>query len=341
MYYLLVFVPTLVVTVALSLGGWWLLLPPVVIFGVIPVIDHLVGLDPANGASSPRWSALATAFVPVHLVVVSVGLWRVAEWPLAEQMGGAVAIGFHGATAIAVAHELMHRASPRSRLLADVLMSSCLYPHFSIEHVQGHHRRVGTADDPATSRLGESLYAFLPRTLWGSLGSAWRIEAARGLPWWRNRMLGYGLVLGALLSLAAGLGVLLPLLVQGAVAVLLLETINYVEHYGLSRHVMDGRPERVRPEHSWNTAHRVSNGLLLNLARHSDHHAFPARSFPDLRHYDAVPQMPTGYAGMVVLATVPPLWFRVMDPRVASWHQGRPDFAELPPGNGAGAPELR
>jgi alkane 1-monooxygenase len=168
------------------------------------------------------------------------------------------------------------------------------------------------------------LYQYLPRTLWGGLRSAWAIEAARSGA--RNRMWAYGAawiaLVGVVGAVFGGLGVAL-FFGQSAVAVLLLETINYVEHYGLRRaEIAPGKPERVKPHHSWNSSHRLSNWMLLNLARHSDHHAFAARAFPELRHHDDVPQLPASYSAMVMLATVPPLWFRLMDPRVAALAPG-------------------
>lgn len=242
---------------------------------------------------------------------------------------------------IGVAHELMHRDTWLERRLADLGMISVSYPHFCVEHVYGHHRNVGTREDPATARLGESLYAFLPRTLVGSLRSAWGIEARRlaraGRPAWGpgNRVLagwavwavtvgGIGLWLGAW-GVAA-------FLAQGAIAVLLLETVNYVEHYGLEREIgPDGRPVRVAPRHSWNSSHAVANALILNLSRHSDHHAHPGRRYPDLRHLDDVPQLPASYPAMMILAALPPLWFAVMDGRVAGWRGGAGSDSSAPP----------
>jgi alkane 1-monooxygenase len=167
------------------------------------------------------------------------------------------------------------------------------------------------------------LYAYLPRTLVGGLRSALAIEAGRSGIGAKNRMLHYGIFQVLLLAaLYVGLGSLgvAAFLFQSLVAVLMLETINYLEHYGLQREeVAPGKYERVQPRHSWNSSHVVSNGMLLNLARHSDHHAFAARSFRELRHYEDVPQLPMGYSAMLMLATVPPLWFRVMDGRVGAW----------------------
>jgi alkane 1-monooxygenase len=189
---------------------------------------------------------------------------------------------------------------------------------------------VGTPLDAASSRLGESLYAYLPRTFVGSFRSAWRIEAARarrlGIPWWslRHRMTRYLATQAILYTVLLAVS---PLAVvywagQGLFAATLLETINYVEHYGLRRRELSpGRFERVQPWHSWNAAHRLTNWVLFNLQRHSDHHFLASRTYPQLRHYDDVPQLPAGYATMILVALVPPLWRRMMDRRVAQWNE--------------------
>lgn len=329
--YLLLFVIPAIGQLAFRLGGGWVLLPVVVTWMVIPVLDHAFGLNRANPAAGaiPRWSrALPVIYAVIHLAGLAMGLHQVVfAGTLGEKLGWTVSLGIGGGLAIMVAHELMHRPSRLEQRLAEALMASTTYTHFCIEHVWGHHKRVATPDDPASSRRGESLYAFLPRTLWGSLASAWRIERARaaGGPPWRNRMVVYAV---AQVALLAGLGAWLgpwgvaAFLAQSAIAVLMLETINYIEHYGLARQELaPGRYERVRPVHSWNASHRLSNWMILNLARHSDHHAWPGRNYAELRHHEDVPQLPEGYATMMLLAAVPPLWFRVMDPRLEAWQR--------------------
>ncbi|MSQ01851.1 MAG: alkane 1-monooxygenase [Myxococcales bacterium] len=325
--FLAVFVPPVVLALAAAFGGPWLALPPVVLFVAVPVLDQLLPVNRDN-RSGARWTrALPWAFLPAHVAALGVALWTIGRGslPVGEAVCLALGAGTATAAAINVAHEAMHRSGRAEQALGAVLMATATYTHFCVEHVQGHHKRVGTPDDPASARLGESLYAFLPRSLWGGLVSAWRIERARAGVGMQNRMLRYGVgqvVLLAAVLLAFGPLALAGFLLQSAVAVLMLETINYVEHYGLSRaETAPGRFERVRPDHSWNSSHRVSNWILLNLARHSDHHAFAARPFTDLRHYDDVPQLPAGYSAMLILATVPPLWSRVMDRRVLALRQ--------------------
>src|SRR6266446_5529382 len=242
---------------------------------------------------------------------------------------------------VPVAHELMHRPGRLRRSVAEVQMGLLSYPHFCIEHVEGHHRYVATPRDPATARLGESLFAFYPRVVWGSLRSAWRIEAGRlhdrgiGVLSFHNRMLRYAIllwVLYAVLFVQFGWPGITFFAVQSAVGFSTLEVINYVEHYGLTRRESaPGCYERVGVEHAWNSNHRVSNWLLFNVARHSDHHCDSRRPWGSLRNLDEAPQLPAGYFSMFVLALVPPLWHRVMDPRVASWQRAQ---------DGMSAPEV-
>ena len=319
--YLLVFISVATLAVATFLGGWALLIPTLILFVAVPALDALLPENRENTPLPRGLAALPYLYVPVHFLVLGWALAVVArgDGSRGEQVLLTISIGLASAMAINVAHELMHRPGRLPQVLAAVVMTSTSYPHFVTEHVQGHHKHVGTARDPATSRLGESLYAYLPRTLLGGLASAARIERARGGWGPRNRMWAYAIgwlvMVGLVAGTLGGVGAV-AFLAQSAVAVLMLETINYIEHYGLSRaEIAPGKPERVKPRHSWNSSHRVSNWMLLNLARHSDHHAFAARPYTELRHHDDVPQLPGSYSAMILLATVPPLWFRVMDPR--------------------------
>ena len=306
----------------------WVALPLVAFVG-IPLADALLPRDESPAASpalARRLRALPVLFAPVHLVTLAACLWlrarRVDEGPGGD-VAFVVAAGIAGGIAINVAHELMHRASRLEQGFAAALMGSTLYAHFCIEHVHGHHVRVATPEDPASARRGESLWAFLPRTLVGSFVSAWEIEVRRGRPVHRNRVaLGIAAQAGLLVGIGVGLGVRGMVLHLGhaAVAVLLLETINYIEHYGLAR-AQRARPdgsvgwERVAPAHSWNAEHPLAGSLLLQLPRHADHHAYAGRSFAELRHHADAPELPGSYPAMMLLALVPPLWFRVMDPR--------------------------
>lgn len=323
------------------LGGAWTLLPLVLLLGVLPIVDWLAGLNVRNAgedaeelSANPWFRAITWLWVPAQIAML---LWAVdhvaagAATPL-ELAGLTLSIGLiAGTIGITFAHELVHRSGAFELALGEVLLATTSYAHFAIEHVYGHHRRVGTPADPATARAGESLYRFLPRCVGGSLTSAWRFEtdrlARRKRGRWHpsNRMLRYGATQVAMYAAVAsfwGSRAAAFLAAQAVVAFLILETINYIEHYGLTRReVAPGRYERIAAYHSWNSSHRVSNWLLINLARHSDHHLAAAKRYQVLDHVAEAPQLPAGYAAMFIAALLPPLWRRLMDPRVAAWRR--------------------
>lgn len=335
--FFLVFMLPAMLLLGVELGGAWTLAPLLFTFGLIPALDAALEQNRENQpdvAGHQRVFDLPILlWVPVSLGTTAYVLWRGVQGDLSGLELAAVIASLgvvNGAGGINIAHELMHRKPRLHRACAEALMTLVSYPHFCVEHVLGHHRKVATPEDAASSRLGESFYRFYPRTVITSLTSAWALEGERcrkrGIAplSLRNRRLRYPLVLAAVyLGVLLGLGPLaLGLFVaQGVLAFSLLEGINYIEHYGLTRRrLASGNYERVRPEHSWNSAHRVSNYYLFNLARHSDHHYLASREYDRLRHHEGAPQLPTGYAGMVMLALVPPLWFRVMNPRVEAWN---------------------
>lgn len=325
-----------------ALGGVWTFLPVAFIFGLLPVLDDRVGTHGVNPPSARpgsrwKWDLTLWLFVPVQTAAILLVLHRISrgDASLIEAIGLTVSLGvISGSGGIVIAHELMHRASRFPRALAEILMTEASYAHFCIEHVLGHHRHVATPVDPASSRRGETVFAFIPRSVIGGAISAWRIEtervARRGIAWsLGDRRLRMPLVMAivyAAISAAFGAIGVLAFLAQSVIAVTLLEVINYLEHYGLSRReVVPGQYERVGPEHSWNSSHRVSNLYLFNLARHSDHHYLASRPYEMLRHFDEreAPQLPSGYAAMLLVALVPPLWFKAMDPRVDAWTKSR------------------
>jgi alkane 1-monooxygenase len=225
-----------------------------------------------------------------------------------------------------LSHELGHKGTMLARKVA--LFNTALggYGHFSIEHNRGHHRHVSTPEDPASARMGESIYRFVLREMPGAFRRAWRLEAQRlqrsGRRAWHpdNEILQAGavtaLLYGGLTALygAPMLAAALPVAFWGAFQ---LTSANYIEHYGLQRRrLADGRYERCAPHHSWNSNHIVSNLVLFHLQRHADHHAHPGRSYQSLRDFPDLPRLPSGYFGMFLIAYLPPLWFHVMDPRV-------------------------
>ena len=246
-----------------------------------------------------------------------------------------------GGIAINTAHELGHKTKKYEKWLAKIALAQTGYGHFFIEHNRGHHVRVATPEDPASSRLGESFWEFLPRTAWGSLTSALHLERIRldrmGKRFWtiQNDVLNawaMTVVLFGGLIAVFGIEVLPWLIVQAVVGASLLEVVNYLEHYGLLRQKQeDGRYERCRPEHSWNSDNVASNVFLYHLQRHSDHHANPTRRYQALRHFEDLPELPSGYATMIVLAYATPLWWRVIDPKVLAHYDGDVTKANILP----------
>ena len=310
-----------------------------VTFLVIPVIDWLLGRDASNPAigemqrieNDPVYRGILYAYVPIHLGLILWCAWVLArgDLPPAQGLGLALSVGIvTGAQGITFGHELGHARSRLDRWLARVLLTTVSYGHFSIEHNRGHHVRVATFADPASARYGESFWRFLPRTVIGSYLSAWSIENERlrrlQLPPanWRNQMIWFSVVpiaIAATLALALGAAAALAFALQSAMAVTLLEAVNYVEHYGLTRaRLPDGGYERVSHRHSWDADNFLSNCFLVHLQRHADHHTHPARPYQALLHHDDSPKLPTGYAGMIPLALLPPLWFALMNPRVTA-----------------------
>lgn len=264
-------------------------------------------------------------FAPA-LIAFSLGAARsFAAADLTEQVVLALCAGIYACTfGINVAHELIHSRSRLDRSLGGLMCASLLAGSFKVEHVRGHHRDVATPDDPSSAPLGRSLWAHLPRAVVGNWRKGWALETRRvqkrSLPWWRHELIGWALVSTALVATAgliSGPAGAAFIVVQGILARVNLEVINYVEHYGLCRsRRASGRYEPVRPVHSWTSEHMASRVFLLNLPRHADHHAVASRPWGTLRHHPDAPALPAGYVAMFVLAMVPPLWHRVMDPRV-------------------------
>jgi alkane 1-monooxygenase len=331
-------------------GGFWFI-GPVLVFMVFPLLDMAIGMDSTNPPDSVlkfleqdryyRWCTYL--FIPIQYagLVFACWMWGSSELSVVESLGLALTMGVVGGIAINTAHELGHKRANSEKWLSRVALAQTGYGHFFIEHNRGHHVKVATPEDPASSRLGEGFWAFLPRTVVGSVSSAWEIEAARLdrlgkghfsrhndiLTAWAMTVLLFG---G--LALAFGPVVLPYLLLQAVIGFSLLEVVNYLEHYGLLRQKReDGRYERCMPEHSWNSNNVASNVLLYHLQRHSDHHANPTRRYQALRHVEEAPQLPTGYAGMIVLAWFPPLWRRVMDPRLIEHYDGDVTRANIHP----------
>lgn len=333
--------------------GWGIFwyLGPILILGLIPVLDLIAGLDRSNPPDDLiktleadkyyRW--ITYLFLPLQYAALiwAAWLWSGDSLSVFDKVGLALTVGTVAGIGINTAHELGHKKEKVERWLAKIALAQSFYGHFYIEHNRGHHVRVATPEDPASSRVGETVYAFLPRTVVGSLKNAWRLEQPRfkrrDESHWsiRNDVLNAWLmsvVLWAALLVVFGIGILPYLLLQAAVGIVLLEIVNYLEHYGMLRQKEHtGRYERVRASHSWNSNNIATNVLLYHLQRHSDHHANPTRRYQALRDVDEAPVLPTGYAGMILLALFPPLWFKVMDPRVLDHFDGDITRANIQP----------
>ncbi|HEX5851576.1 MAG TPA: alkane 1-monooxygenase [Solirubrobacteraceae bacterium] len=336
-----------------GLGVFWFY-GPVLIFAVFPLLDLAIGMDETNPPDSVvkwleqdryyRWCTYL--YIPIQYAGLVFACWMWAHGNLStlENVGLALTVAMVSGVAINTAHELGHKRASIERWLSKVALAQSGYGHFFIEHNRGHHVRVATPEDPASARLGESFYRFLPRTVLGSLRSAWELERVRlgrvgtSTIGPRNDILsawGMSVVLYGALVAVFGVVVVPYLLIQAIGGFSLLEVVNYLEHYGLLRQKRDdGRYERTRPEHSWNSNSTASNVLLYHLQRHSDHHANPIRRYQALRHVDDAPQLPTGYAGMIVLALLPPIWRRVMDRRVLEHYRGQLELTNIRPGLG-------
>jgi alkane 1-monooxygenase len=336
---------------ATGLGVFWYA-GPMLIFGLFPFLDWAIGKDSSNPPDSVvkwleqdryyRWCTYL--FLPLQYAGLFAGCWLLADGGLsvAEKVGLALTLGCVNGIGINTAHELGHKRARLERWLSRIALAPTAYGHFYVEHNRGHHVRVATPEDPASSRMGESFYRFWPRTVRGSLTSAWELEAERlrrgghGVVSPRNDILSawaMSALLFAGLIAAFGIGIAPYLAIQAVLGFSLLEIVNYLEHYGLLRQKReDGvRYERTRPEHSWNSDNVSSNVLLYHLQRHSDHHAHPTRRFQSLRHFDEAPELPSGYATMILLAAIPPLWRRVMDPRVVAHYGGDVTRANILP----------
>ncbi len=328
---------------------WWA--GPFVVFALIPFLDQAIGKDSANPPDSAvayleqdrfyRWCIYL--FLPLQFaaIVFACTQWSSGDLSFLESLGLAITMAMVSGIAINTAHELGHKREKHEKWLAKVALATSAYGHFFIEHNRGHHVRVATPEDPASSRLGESFWEFLPRTAWGSLKSAIEIEKKRldrlEKPFFsiQNDILNAWLmtvVLFGALTAIFGLEVLPWLLLQAVVGASLLEVVNYLEHYGLLRQKKeDGRYERCRPEHSWNSDNVASNVFLYHLQRHSDHHAHPTRRYQALRHFEQLPELPSGYATMILLAYATPVWRRVMDPKVLAHYDGDVTKANILP----------
>ena len=334
--YLIAYVAPASAYISLTYQGVWSYFTVVVLFVLIPLAELVSPISTKNFSEAEEKKRSASIFfdllIYLNLPMLMALLWlylnavtsgTAVTW---ELVGMTLSMGVTiGSAGINVAHELGHRVKKYEKAMAKILLTMALYTQFNIEHNRGHHLWVATPEDPSSARFGESLYRFWARSVFGVYVNAWRLENKRlkqmgkpffsfsnemiwfqffhlfylGLVWWQFGWAGVGFAVAA-----------------AAVGILLLETVNYIEHYGLSRKRLEsGRYERVSPRHSWNSNHEVGRIFLYELSRHSDHHFKATRKYQVLRHFDESPQLPFGYPTSMLMATVPPLWFWLMDER--------------------------
>lgn len=309
--------------------------PVAINYLLIPAADYFLGTDRSNPPEAavpaleadPYYRYVTYALVPILWAAFIFSAWFVVryELPWYGVLAMVFTTGGVGGYCINLGHELGHKRSHLERWLAKLVLAVTGYGHFSIEHNRGHHRDVSTPGDPASARMGENIYRFTVREMPGALGRAWQLEKARLQRDGRRVLsldneilqpLAITIVLWGALVAWLGVAVLPFLLLASFWANFQLTSANYVEHYGLLRQQVDGRYELCQPHHSWNSNHIFSNWAVFHLQRHSDHHAHPGRRYQSLRHFEDLPQLPSGYFGMFPIAYVPWLWYRIMDPRL-------------------------
>jgi alkane 1-monooxygenase len=300
-------------------GQYWQAL--LVFFVIVPILDLFLGRSTVRAAAdemrrletSVLFRAILYAWVPLQLGLILWGSSLIGKLDGADAILFTLSVGLAtGATGITIAHELGHKRPALERFLSRLLLVTVSYGHFTVEHNRGHHVRVATPEDPASARYGEGFWRFLPRTLTGSFIDSLRIDKGEVMRVWAATF-----AVAATLGLAFGPRAVAFFFGQSAMAVLLLEAVNYIEHYGLERRKLpDGRYERQSARHAWDAYEALSNSFLVHLQRHADHHLNPMRPYAALQPQEESPKLPTGYAGMVPIALVPPLWFAVMNPRV-------------------------
>ena len=310
---------------AFTKTGLYCWIPLVYLFFLIPLVelviqpdaDNLTEAQEAEAKSNPIFDYVLWLTVPLQLGALYLFLTSLdSSLTFLDTAGRVVAMGLLcGTFGINAAHELGHRVNKFEQFLAKVLLLTSLYMHFFIEHNKGHHKHVATPEDPSSAFYKQNLYAFWIQTFVGTQKKAWQIAAAEAKNKIFNEMALFQVIQFTLLfSIYYFFGgfVMACFIIAAFVGAALLETVNYIEHYGLQRDFAKTTYERVQPAHSWNSNHAIGRLMLFELSRHSDHHYLASRKYQILRHLEEAPQMPTGYPGMILLALFPPIWFKVM-----------------------------
>ncbi len=338
--YFLAFIPSLAALFGMWAGGGWTYSAVVIAFVIVPILEVFFAGDGNNFSEVEESHRKEIRFfdymlysnVLVLYAVVGYYFYQLTygAYSTSELIGATASVAvINGTVGINVAHELGHRNTKLEQFFARCLLLPSLYMHFTSEHNLGHHKHVATRKDPSTARKGEMIYAFWLRSTWGCYSGAWRLEKTRlsrkGVSFWsiENKMIWFQIIqLAYLLSIAIFLGwSFVPFAIAIAIGgFILLETVNYIEHYGLLRKQSEsGIYETVKPHHSWNSDHQVGRILLYELTRHADHHYKANRPYQILKHIEESPQLPLGYPGSMLMSLVPPLWFYVMNKRLAKF----------------------
>ena len=327
------------------------LIPIIYIFGITPLLDAMIGEDFHNPPeavmpemmSDNYYRFLIYPFILCLYATFALGVWFVAtqSLPWWSYVALVISFGLICGGVLNLAHELGHKGNKADRFMAKIASSLIGYGHFCIEHNRGHHVMVSTPEDPASSRMGENIYRFALREIPGTFVRGWHHERERlaklGHGFWhyKNDVLQSYLITAVIIAICIGFFgplILLYLIPHNIIGWYTLTQANYIEHYGLLRaKTAKGKYERTQPHHSWNTNHLFSNMQLFHLQRHSDHHANPLRPYQVLRNFDELPSLPSGYLGCYALAAVPPIWYKIMDPKVMEWAGGDISKANIDP----------
>jgi alkane 1-monooxygenase len=330
--------------IGISLGGFYNYLAVVFTFIFIPILETIVKKSDEEYTEEEKKSRLLDPFFDLLLylnipIVFGIFFFSLDKLAFTSSVSDIIGIILSASIVMAtnginVGHELGHRKSIIARTCSKLLYLPCQYMHFYIEHNFGHHINVATPDDPATARYKQTLYSFWITSVVRTYVSAWKIQlkllkvSKRNFFSIKNDMVFYTLFQITFLAFVYynfGLYLTLLSVLMSVISFLFLETINYVEHYGLLRKKEpSGRYERVKPYHSWNSNHTIGRIVLYELTRHSDHHFKSSKKYQVLESLDDCPHLPYGYPTSILLSFIPPLWFSIMNPLVKN-HMGYSD----------------
>lgn len=320
-------------------NGGWIAGPLVYAWIFIPLLELVLPANPTNlseqevslAKEDKLYDFWLYIIVPIQYLSIYLFLNSFQQELTGLEIAGRIFVMglLCGSFGINVAHELGHRKTRFEKTLAKTLLLTSLYMHFYIEHNKGHHKNVSTPEDPSSARKGETVYGFFIRSVFTGFASAWKIasdeQKKKNKSVWSfgNQMIQFILLqvgFVALIYFYAGILTTAYFVAAAIIGFLLLETVNYIEHYGLQRKKTETGYERAMPHHSWNSDHVIGRLMLFELSRHSDHHYMASKKYQILHHHENAPQMPTGYPGMMILALIPPVWFKIMHPKLARWN---------------------